>query len=79
MKKSFLLLTGLLVVAEAAATQAPAPATGPALASPRGLVMPNQLVEQRTTEGRRQGTAQDLQTSQAKFNERPSIAFLLLE
>ena len=37
------------------------------------------LHEQRITEGRRQGTAQDLQTSQAKFNERPSIAFLLLE
>ena len=71
MKKSFLLLTGLLVVAEAAATQAPA--TGPALASPRGLVMPNQLVEQRTTEGRRQGTAQDRQASHARFNEQPGI------
>ena len=70
-------------MAEAAAAQAPAPATGPALASPRGLgpalasprglVMPNQLVEQRTTEGRRQGTAQDRQASQARFNEQPGI------
>ena len=107
MKKSFLLLTGLLAVAGAAAAQAPAPATGPgpAAEAPRGLITPNQLVErrtqylakelglspgqqarlapillaqqqhlqqlreQRTTGGRRQGTAQDLRASQTRFDE----------
>ena len=48
MKKSFLLLTGLLAIAGAAAAQAPATGPGPALASPRGLVTPNQLIERRT-------------------------------
>lgn len=110
MKKSLLLLTGLLIIAGTAAAQTPATGPGSALASPRGLVTPNQLVErrtqylakelglspdqqarlapillaqqqqlqqlreQRTTGGRRQGTAQDLQASQARFDEQIKAA-----